>query len=528
MYLLNKIKIKTKGWILVLATFIGFTLNIGLVVYALNGIDKNHKEIETALKTEKILSEIMVNGLLFNSSRGVLLLTPDSKKAQVTLKKSINNLKTNRIYLKKYMEEAYASMEKPIDALIDFGMTLVGKEITDANNKKGLELWRAVKFKVDPILKSAQNRTLEAEKNYNSFFNSSRTLLIGGSVIGLLFFMVFTYLMVSSITKSVESLSDITKDLASGSGDLTKRIHVKTNDEIAYLAENINQFISKIHETVKASKQSSLENENIAKLVSLTTTKIESRTTEEVSFVKETKTIGDSMKIELESATQISSKTSDDITIVESQLDAATNNIKALVANIHKAAEVEAEASEKLSQLTVDTEQVKAVLDIISEIADQTNLLALNAAIEAARAGEHGRGFAVVADEVRKLAERTQKSLEEVNVSISVIVQNVSNANGQMKENYAFIEKLVTDSSEVQENIEGTQSVMKEASNASRESSQVSHSLSKETEKLISKIDTILEFSQENNKSAHELFDYTKKLSKQADIINAKLNEFEV
>lgn len=322
-------------------------------------------------------------------------------------------------------------------------------------------------------------------------------------------------------------LNHLIKNLSSNDGDLTQRLEVKNkNDEIGIISLNINVFIEKIHSMIMTAKVSSTENASVAHELSNTSLEVGKRAEEEATIITQTTRATTALKSYLETSVEHAKVSSNEVNLVMTHLQNVSSEISNLSLLLQESGRKEVVLSEKLSTVSTNTVEIKNILSVINDIADQTNLLALNAAIEAARAGEHGRGFAVVADEVRKLAERTQKSLIEINASINVVVQSIIDVSGEMNVNSHDITKITNTSILVQNNVFD---VLNTLDKAIKNANKTIHDYIDTASKigLITKdISKINEISSINVRSVEEIASAAEHLNKMTENLNVELGKF--
>ncbi len=301
---------------------------------------------------------------------------------------------------------------------------------------------------------NTENKAIK--EGVNKVFNENTTKLFLWILTATISLVVLTLIYAKlRIVKRIDELVLKINAFSHGDKDLRAKIDVgDRNDEISQVGRGINLFVENarlIMEEIKGI--STLNKTSMDKLVQITqeTQKSMKDSSTTLNSVKNKATdIASMMNISIEQSQGLRKRLIETQGLVKESKDA----IGDLFSQITESAHTEEELSSQVEQLSRNADDVKSILDIINDIADQTNLLALNAAIEAARAGEHGRGFAVVADEVRNLAGRTQKSLAEINSTIMVIVQEINAVSSQMNLNSQKMERLSDMSKSVQETYE--------------------------------------------------------------------------
>ncbi len=301
---------------------------------------------------------------------------------------------------------------------------------------------------------NTENRAIK--EGVNKVFNENTTKLFLWILTATIVLVVLTLIYAKlRIVKRIDELVLKINAFSHGDKDLRTKIDVgDRNDEISQVGRGVNLFVENARLIMEEIKGISTSNKtSMDKLVQIAqeTQKNMKDSSTTLNSVKNKATdVASMMNISIEQSQGLRKRLIETQGLVKESKDA----IGDLFSQITESAHTEEELSSQVEQLSRNADDVKSILDIINDIADQTNLLALNAAIEAARAGEHGRGFAVVADEVRNLAGRTQKSLAEINSTIMVIVQEINAVSSQMNLNSQKMERLSDMSKSVQETYE--------------------------------------------------------------------------
>ena len=253
-------------------------------------------------------------------------------------------------------------------------------------------------------------------------------MVMAGSAIGLLLVLALLSLpLAASITKPVQLIKSKLDDMAAGEGDLTQRLPVTSQDELGELASSFNAFVAKIHALVQ---QVSVTTDQLFGLVGGVSSQAQRSEQAMAGQRQETDQVAtaiNEMSAAAHEVAQSAQRAAEAARETDQQGQDAKRVVDGSIAHIHDLVGEVRSSSESLDSLRRDVQGIVSVLEVIRAIADQTNLLALNAAIEAARAGEAGRGFAVVADEVRALASRTQQSTGE----IQGMIDRLQNATGE-------------------------------------------------------------------------------------------------
>ena len=381
---------------------------------------------------------------------------------------------------------------------------------------------RATIHKSDKALQQLQKQMSEAIEEKEASI-STLTVVV---YIFLLFTMVlFASLVIRKINTKIKDIAERVGNITR-TKDLSSSILVDGEDEISNLAKDLNVMFAELKNLISDAKQSSHENSSISHELSTTALSVGTNVEKSVAVVNQATHKANEIRDEIITAVRDAQESKKDIIIVNENFIMVRNDIASLTTRVQESAELGVELAQKMDTLSNEASAVKTVLEVISDIADQTNLLALNAAIEAARAGEHGRGFAVVADEVRKLAERTQKSLTEINATINVIVQSIGDVSGQLNSNSAEGQELANMSMDVDEKITQSLTTVQDAVKASDRTVTDFETTGKNIEYIVSQILEINELSSQNARNVEEIAAAADHLNSMTDNLHAKLEAF--
>ena len=337
--------------------------------------------------------------------------------------------------------------------------------------------------------------------------------------------ILITQLISYSIAKSTLTMRDKISNMSENS-DISSPLKIEGKDELTDVSRFLNKLIESINHTFASAKEATHTSSDLINALTKNMVKIDEQSQTSASHAQSTKKKNSQILTLVEETKEASESTSEQINIVSNTLNGARKTLSGMNGLVETSLQAQDELTTRLSSLASDAEQTKEILGVINDIADQTNLLALNAAIEAARAGEHGRGFAVVADEVRKLAEKTQKSLVEIQASINIITQSVIDVSSQIEENSCTIKSLSDVSTEVDSQMSDSVVIMDNSRSVSQEQVEKMNQVTTNIHELAESVDVLDSIAKENSLAVKEVTSVAQTIKESMQNLDEQVNIF--
>lgn len=381
------------------------------------------------------------------------------------------------------------------------------------------------------VLKSIDDAIARTDTELLNREKSHDVVVIGSMIGGFTLFIIIVLLIILAIVRSIDkqvttSMRNI--ECVSESLDLTCDVVVEGRDEIAKISQALHRMIVSFRIMVQQSREATEVIVRNAKNLEDAIVQLNESAHVTDGSIENINALVHDVVTKLDTVEESAISVTEDLEKTSKILEEFAVVLKDSVDAIERQTVDQEDLANKVISLSEQTKDIKDVLEIISDIADQTNLLALNAAIEAARAGEHGRGFAVVADEVRNLAEKTQSSLSTIGTNISVITQNVSEISEESRKSSEGMSQIASQARELiaqsEHSKKNLQDTIKNAHNLVRQSVYIAT----KTKELVEGMEEVVTQTRRNEETREVVEKVFETLQRVANRLKEEVTKFKV